>query len=78
MKNNVWTMNTDRLFRRLSIIKTTKRLPPPKRKVKMNYANMLRTKVDNTLTKKDQTDKDKLTLLHKRLFHRGRYQISDM
>ena len=41
----------------------------------MHYANMLRTKVDNTVTKKDQTDKDKLTLLHKRLFHRGRHVI---
>ena len=31
--------------------------------------------VDNTVTKKDQIDKDKLTLLHKRLFNRGRHVI---
>ena len=37
----------------------------------MNYANMLKIKVDTTVTKKDQIDKDKLTLLHKRLFHRS-------
>ena len=29
MNNSVWTMNTDKLFRLLNIIKTTKRLPHP-------------------------------------------------
>ena len=43
--------------------------------MKMNYANMLKIKVDTTVTKKDQIDKDKLTLLHKRLFHRSRHVI---
>jgi hypothetical protein len=66
MKNNVWTMNTNKLFKKLDSLpkQHTKR-----KKLNINYANML------IITSKDKETKDKLNLLHKRLFHRGKNVI---
>jgi hypothetical protein len=58
MKNNVWTINTNKLFEKLNSLPIQKE---KSKKLKINYANML------NVTNKDKEIKDKLNLLHKRL-----------
>ena len=66
MKNNVWTINTNKLFKKLDSLPKQYKIA---KKVKINYANML------NVTNKDKEIKDNSNLLHKRLFHRGKHII---
>ena len=70
MKNNVWTMDTKRLFKRLKMVSKPKY--NGRIKVNMMHAKMLNSNKNEKYVKENT---EKLNLLHKRMFHRGKGMI---